>query len=244
MVIKMLLRKRRAALIICLITLICLSVHIWLLSTGTMLNSTLEVGIIALFLGKQNVITKQDVIQKHAGYENSEEKKNTLGNLLHRTPPLRHINMTKASKNRVKPPRKSFAKQFCNIPRLNPWHKDVRPFITQEWRNGKCIMRQLGKVENGVLKLSLPNVQRAGYYYFRRRNEDTNEYSDWHSLRETQDDMLQKGKFFLTFKVLNYQHVFEISTYQSHSNVAIKNKIEIERQYRNNCKIEIKHFLK
>jgi hypothetical protein len=202
MVIKMLLRKRKVVMTLCLLTFVCLSVHLWLLSTGTMLNSTLEFGVIALFVGKQGMIAKQEV-QNYAGKEYSETKGNTnIEKKLHyKTRFQPHINMTKASKNRVSPPKKSFAKQACNIPRLNPWHKDVVPFITHKWRNGKCVMRQLGKVENGVLKLRLPNVQRAGYYYFRRKDEDTNEYSQWHTLRESQYDILQKGKAFNIFEL-------------------------------------------
>ncbi|XP_066923745.1 uncharacterized protein [Clytia hemisphaerica] len=82
-------------------------------------------------------------------------------------------------------------KNKCIIPILDPWHKDVAPFIDYKWRHQKCRIKRKVKLERGILKVNLENIQRAGFYYVRRKDEDTNQYSRWHSLRDTQKDIIR-----------------------------------------------------
>ena len=49
-------------------------------------------------------------------------------------------------------------------------------------------------MEKGILNIVLQNIQSAGYYYVLRKDEDTNRYSEWHSIRDSKKEVLANGK--------------------------------------------------
>jgi len=85
--------------------------------------------------------------------------------------------------------------QQCVLPKLDPFHPDIRPHISYEWKN-KCNLKRQAKIlEGGRLHLKLENVQRAGFYYIRRRDDFRVDLSGWHSLmKDDAETTLTKGK--------------------------------------------------
>lgn len=83
--------------------------------------------------------------------------------------------------------------QNCVIPDLDPFHPNVRPYISYRWRQ-RCGIKQNGKVEDGKLILKLKHVERAGFYYIRRDGDFGIQYSEWIPLMNEANTTLKHGE--------------------------------------------------
>ena len=90
--------------------------------------------------------------------------------------------------------------QVCKIPDLDPYSPEIRKYINYRWKSITCKFQQKGLIKNGILQLNLSNVQRAGYYYIKRGdNDDIYYYSDYHSIVDNGFTMLKSaGLWFIS----------------------------------------------
>ena len=90
--------------------------------------------------------------------------------------------------------------QQCKVPKLNPYHRDVLPFLNRT-NVKKCTMMKYADVtSSGVLKLKAKNVQRAGIFYIKRIDDFNIELSKRISLLKHKPDY--SGKSCLLFYYL------------------------------------------
>ena len=64
----------------------------------------------------------------------------------------------------------------CRIPKLDPFHREVLPYIKKLWTNEKCLIKpKRSRVENGYLIVdNLQNVEQVTLTYILRVHDDYN----------------------------------------------------------------------
>ena len=95
-------------------------------------------------------------------HRSSETSKNSLSTTSVTPPPYTMIKQT----------------QQCNIPVVDPFHREVQPYITYKWKGEKCTLRwRRSYVEEGVLHVVglTDAVQRVTVNYIKRVDDEENE---------------------------------------------------------------------
>ena len=55
-----------------------------------------------------------------------------------------------------------FGHPVCRIPELEPFHKSVKPYFSEEWtKDKKCKLKRLAYIEDSTLFINIKNVQEA-----------------------------------------------------------------------------------
>ena len=55
-----------------------------------------------------------------------------------------------------------FGNPVCRIPELEPFHKSVKPYFSEEWTDDKkCKLKRLTYIEDSTLFINIKNVQEA-----------------------------------------------------------------------------------
>ena len=55
-----------------------------------------------------------------------------------------------------------FGNPVCRIPDLEPFHKSVKPYFSEEWTNDKkCKLKRLAYIKDSILFVNIKNVQEA-----------------------------------------------------------------------------------
>ena len=83
--------------------------------------------------------------------------------------------------------------QKCIIPKLDPFHPDVKPFYKKGGKKN-CTIKRVGRIVDGRLKAVLTGVEKAGFYYIRRHDEFSNKLSERKDLKLYDGKTI--GKFY------------------------------------------------
>ncbi|XP_066914967.1 uncharacterized protein [Clytia hemisphaerica] len=84
--------------------------------------------------------------------------------------------------------------QKCNIPIVDPFHREVRPYITYKWTQKCTLAWEKSRVEKGFLYVDLADVSAVNMSYIKRISDEDNELDTRNIYHESTSTRSKKDK--------------------------------------------------